>query len=115
MASMPGFACQESENFPAAPENLSEKRINIGKFPESDRQTARSPAVSVSRTVPVQSIARTVRNERLVFNSPKTNDFESVHSYPSLIRYWPESSCLTIPSSVKASKTCVTDFSGLRL
>jgi hypothetical protein len=38
MASMLGFQCPEAENSPAAPDNLSEKRIKIGKFSEFDRQ-----------------------------------------------------------------------------
>ena len=60
MASVPGFACPQSENLPAEPDNLAKKRLNIRKFPNFDQQAARSPVVPVSRTVPVQLISRPI-------------------------------------------------------
>ena len=48
MVSMPGSPCLESETFPAAPDNLTKKRLNIGKFSKFDHEAECGPVDSVS-------------------------------------------------------------------
>ena len=48
MRAHPNLPCPGPENFPAAPDNLTEKRHNTGKFSKLDRQAERGPLDSVS-------------------------------------------------------------------